>query len=317
MALYKSGCKKRVLLQFKFEVEIMELIMGITHLMITLVYYFVRVKTKKNTTKALVEAVLVFCIPGYGLIFMLIMNIAPDPSEDPSYMYKDFRDERLLLREFNLQEADILPVHDVLLLADAGTKRELLLEVIKRNVLQSNELLFKATRDSDREISHYAVSMVTSKLQTLETAMYELEKELAKYPDDIISLKQYADVIGNYLKIGFLDNNSELMRKKTYAQVLATILSLDQTEKKFFIDKINCEISLQNYDEAEKFCALFLKNFNDHEEPYLQYIKLYYFRREYEKINQYIAKLKATNIKFSNQALNIVRFWDESLEVVR
>lgn len=269
-------------------------------------------KLRENKTKALCEAALVFFIPGFGLLFMVIMNFVKAPSEDPSYVYKEFSDNRMLLREFSVQEANVLPVQDALMLDDNSTKRNLLLEVIKRDVLKNDELLLRATHDEDTEISHYAVSIVTTKIQAMEDNFYELEKKLAVNPDDIPSLKEYADTLRSYLNIGFLDNLSKLKREKEYGDLLAKILSFDTTEKKFFQEKINCEINLLNFDEAQKYCDLFLESFSNHEEPYLQYVKLYHKLKNPQKVREHIARLKATNIKFSKETLDIIRFWDES-----
>lgn len=284
----------------------------IVHFVITAIYFVLIVKIKKNWLTALCESSFVLLIPGFGLIFMIVMNLAKSPSEDPSYVYKDFCDKRMLLREFSLKESDILPIQDALMLEDNTAKRSLLLEVIKRNVLKNDELLFKATRDEDTEISHYAVSVVTNKIQIMGDIFHELGKKLSRHPNDIDVLKEYADTLKGYLKIGFLDKLSKMNHEKDYVDLLAKILSLDKTEKKYFLEKINHEIDLANFDEAQKYCDLFLKSFSNHEEPYLQYIKLYHKLKDLKIMREYIAQLKAADIKISKESLDIIRFWDEN-----
>jgi hypothetical protein len=279
------------------------------HLTLTAVYAFFRLTRKHILAQTVCETAIVLFLPGFGLLFMTVFHLAQDPSRDPSYVYKDFTDDKVLLKEFSLQEADVLPVQDALMLEDNTTKRTLLLDAIKRDVLKNDELLLKAVHDQDTEVSHYAVSIMTTKIQAMEDSFYELGQKLAADPHDLAALKQYADTMSDYLKIGFLDQISQKKFEKEYAGLLARLLAVDQSCEKYFLAKIDCEIGLGHFAEAEKYCGLFMKHYSLREEPYLQYIKLYHHLRDTKKTGEYIKMLKDTNIKFTKNALNMVRFF--------
>ncbi len=93
--------------------------------------------------------------------------------------------------------------------------------------------------------------------ETWHHGCFQLEKKLDKNPASKADWQQYADTMGDYLQIGFLDEKSQKTSEKAYAAILETLLSLDTTEKKYFIAKINCEMKLENYTKAKAFCEIF------------------------------------------------------------
>jgi hypothetical protein len=283
------------------------------HILASFIYFIIR--TRQNSGRAFCEGMIALMFPGFGLAFLLLtlaINSVQSKNEELSYMETDYNNDYIPLQEHENRELTVLPMHDVLLLDDTKTKRELLSDAIKRDVLSNSDALLKAIRDEDSEISHYAVSMVKRKMSDLEAVFYRLSKELKETPDNLTLLKDYADVVDVYLKSSFMDEVSKKKLQQDFAENLERLLSFDKTEKKYFLLKINCEIDLKNYKKAEEFCNLFLVLFSDSEEPHILNIKLSYYLQDRQKIKQAIARLKASETKFSNRAMEIVRFWDGS-----
>ncbi len=283
----------------------------VAHVFLSLSYFFII--SLKNKSQALSEFLIAVTIPGFGLAFLLAVKSARFlrlAGEDPSYMYRQFQNNRPMLGQFAWQETNIIPLEDLLALDDTKTKRAMLGDVIKKNILNNNELLFKAVRDPDSEVSHYAVSVVTNKIEKLESLLFHSEKKLAQAPTDIEALKEYADTMGDYLRMGFLDEISQKKNEKIYVNVLETLLSLDTAESKYFIEKISYEMVLKNYEKAETFCEMFLRHFPDNENPYIMYIKLYWQLKNYHKLQEKIKQLKASPIRLTINALELIRFWD-------
>lgn len=281
------------------------------HVTVCVMYYMIR--AQHNGGQAFCETAIVFFIPGFGLAFLVLLRIFEKlkfADEDPSYIYKNFENDCIPLLEHDQQTDSILPMQDALLLEDTKTKRRLLSDAIKKDVLQNNNILLSAVRDEDSEISHYAVSMVNRKIRDLEAVFYRLHKKLKATPNDVTALKEYVNVVDVYLKSSSLDTVSQVKLQEDYTAILERLLHLDGSEKKYFLMKINCEIELQNYKKAEEFCHLFLQHFPHSEEPHLLSIKLSYYLLDYQKIRQAIQGLKNSEVQFSKEALEIIRFWD-------
>jgi hypothetical protein len=277
----------------------------------SLFYFFVRSRT--NRAQAFTELAIALLIPGFGLIFLLLVGSAKTlrlAGEDPSYMYRDFKAPHTNLGNFTKEEADIIPIQDVLTLEDTKIKRALLGDVIKKDVLINKNVLYNAVKDPDSEVSHYAVSVVTHKIEATEAILFQLEKRLDSAPANAEVLKQYAEVMEVYVKMGFLDAVSQKKNEQAYAYALEKLLSLDTSEKKYFIEKINFELKLDNFREAERFCALFADRFPDDEDSYVMYIKLYHRTDNHGKLKEKIRQLKGSDIRFTYKALETIRFWD-------
>ncbi len=274
---------------------------------------------KKSKSQAISEVAMMLLIPFFGPGFILIIKLAEVfklKQEDPSYMYQEFKNKHLILGDFMQHEANIIPINDALFIDDTNTKRTLLTDAIKQNVLQNNNILLKVVRDSDREVSHYAVSMVTNIIGNLEVILFQLEKKLLEDPKNIECLMKYADAMSEYLQIGFLDPISQKKSEEIYINILENIISLKVTDKRYFIEKINYEIKQENYKKAEFDCRNFMDIFPNDEDPYLMYIKLYGQLNEYQKMQEKLQELKACPIKFTRNALEIIRFWGGEEEYV-
>ncbi len=282
------------------------------HVTVSFIYYLIRARHHRG--QAGCEAAVAFLIPGFGLAFLLLTAIFAKlhfADGDPSYVYRSFENNSLPLLEHDRQADNIIPIQDALLLEDINTKRRLLSAAVKDNVLQNSEVLLNAIRDEDSEISHYAVSMVNRRSRDSGEAFYRLQKRVQQAPDDITVLKQYVNAVDVYLKNNPIDIVSRVKMQRISAAVLERLLGLDRSEKKYFLMKINSEIELKNYQQAQKFCRLFRQSFPHREEPYLVSIKLAYYLLDNLKIRQVIWGLKHSDIQFSKAALDIIRFWDQ------
>ncbi len=286
----------------------------IVHLLTTIIYFVVIKKKTDSNTQAFSESVIVLFMPIAGLLFLLgaKMLMAFDKrSKESVNIYHQYKDDRLVLGEHMQYEDDILPLNDALMIDDSIQKRDLLTDAIKRDVLSNHQVLKKAIKDSDREISHYAVSFVTTKIEKLEADLYRLEKNIQEDSQNVDYLKDYIENMREYLSIGFLDKVSRTRNEKLYMDALTKIINLSPDEKHLFIYKIDHSIAVDEIEKAKQYCALFLEKFPLSEDPYLMFIKLYQKTKESDKLQETIKTLKKSPIKLTATALNTIRFWDQ------
>lgn len=283
----------------------------IIHIAITVGYFFLA--SKKDSCQAFCEAVIVLLLPGVGVAFLIFINtlkLLSEDKQDPAYVYQDFKHRQPTVRRPLKQEADIIPMSEVLKLDDTATKRKILGDVIKRDLLHNREALFDAVQDADSEVSHYAVSVVTHRIAEIESLLFELRQKNRQNPDNPEILRQYAEGLNFYLQLGNLDEVSRVRCEQEYGEVLESLIFLDGKEKRYFIELINCHIKNSNYEQAEYICRVFREKFPLAEEPYLAEIKLNYYLQNYAAISTTINQLKQVNITFTKEALQVVRFWD-------
>lgn len=163
--------------------EIMDwkMLFFVIHIILSVVSVFLLIG-KFNSHK-LAETLIIVLMPFLGLILVIAMRIA-------NFRFKQLGMERkvkehleeLLKQEeeqFTVSEdvllgGDIVPLNDMLYLERVGDKHALLTAAVRQSVLEDMSILKKAIRDEDREVSHYASSMATSVISTMEKSCIPL-----------------------------------------------------------------------------------------------------------------------------------------------
>jgi tetratricopeptide (TPR) repeat protein len=286
------------------------------HLLVSLIYYIlVRAKTGNNT-QSFSEGVIVLVMPVFGVIFLLgvrLSKLCATPGERMTVdVYsKSPGAQRLILGEHEKYEDDVISLNDVLAMDDAQQKRVLLTDAVKQNVLSNKDVLRKAIKDSDREVSHYAVSMVTTMVESIEKKLFDLNKKLEDRPDDEELLTEYVANMDEYLKVCYLDEVSRRSSEEAYNGALERLIEHSPDDPKLYETKIDYELSFGNFDKAELYCRKFAQKYPLLEQPFLSYMKLYQQIRDLNKFRAKMDELKKCPIQLTPRALGIIRFWNE------
>lgn len=288
------------------------LLLMLLHCIVTAAYFILNQPRVRKIQNAC-ETGLVFFIPVFGLVILWLIRLLRrffQPA--PHLSSKKLEHQRSIFADMMRYDEDVIPLSDANLLDNREQKRQLFTEAIKRGVLQNHEILKGAIRDEDREVSHYAVSMVTTKIEQLEMRLFELEEHLKqesaeKYMDN---LRAYIRTLEEYLSLDFLDMATKRKRVREYCAALQELLDASPLEEHAYVERIRYEIWLGLYDEALKTCAAFQKAFPNAEEAYLRFIEVYAKLKDREKLQAKLDELKKSPLKLTIQALQVIRFWD-------
>lgn len=285
------------------------------HLLSVLIVYLV-IRKQGDCIQAATEAALVLLVPVAGLLLVIVTRLCQATfnlkiSIDP---HKLMHSNNVFTNMINYDE-NLISLHDTFLLDDVKIKRKVFLDAVKQNVLENPKILRQATHDSDREIAYYAVSMVSGHIEQLESRLAELEGRLREAPEDLQLVKEYAELLADYLQQDFIDSLTKREKGEVYVQQLDKLLAADSGNIEYLQAKINQEIQLESYQEAEATCSEFQSLYPDREEPYLDFMKLYATMREPEKLQQKLSELKASKAELSIEALKKVRYWGGAAHV--
>lgn len=287
--------------------ELLLMCIGI-HLLLTGAVYLA-VSLKADRLQALTEAGIVFLLPGAGFLVVCITRLLY------SLRFMQSRiDPHKLMNSNNVftnlisYDENVIPLHDTFLVDDVQVKRKVFLDAVKQNVLDNPKVLRMATYDADREIAYYAVSMISGHIEELEGKLAELEAVLRQEaaPEKV---REYAGLLADYLSQDFVDALTKREKGRIYVEVLARLLQEEPDNDGYMQAKINQEILLEDYGEAERDCHAFQQRFPDREEPYLLYMKLYHAMRRPELLQDKLAELKGSRARLSPEALRILRYW--------
>ncbi|MFF5996193.1 hypothetical protein AAGS61_15870 [Lysinibacillus sp. KU-BSD001] len=207
------------------------------------------------------------------------------------------------------RELNVISIEEALIVSDYSTRRRVMIDVLKQDAMQYLDVLKIAVTNEDTETSHYAVTAVIEVKRELSILLQKLSVEFNQDPNNQHVALTYANVIKEYLRSGFLDEQSTKQYQITYTQILQQLIDNDQADEEVFAAKVEMELKLRDTHAAEKTALSFKKHYPLCEKAYLSLMATYYQMRAFEKLAQELQNLKATPITLSNQALTIVRYW--------
>ncbi|UVI31256.1 hypothetical protein [Paenibacillus spongiae] len=209
------------------------------------------------------------------------------------------------------KELNVLSIEEALLVSEHSTRRKVMIDVLKQDAINYLEILQTAVSNEDTETSHYAVSAIMEVKRKLTLSLQELSVQYENNKEDVHVLSAYADVLKGYLRSGFLDDRTLRKYKFIYLGVLERYTGIAENACEAFVDKVDLELELKRYAEAEETCRVFEQRYSHIEEVYLCYLKVYFTIKSAEKLQHTFSKLKKSPLKLSNHALTLVRFWSE------
>lgn len=289
----------------------------IAHIIVSFAYYLMIRRNAKFQVFS--ECLFVLLIPVFGLGFMLAMKLFKryqSGRDEQLDVYHQVKNDRVILGGNMQIGVDTIPLNDALFIEDTREKRALLTNAIKQNVLDNGEILRKALRDPDREVSHYAVSMLTHQIEKTEAQLFYLEKAVQEKPGDVELLIKYRETMKRYLTIDFLDKVSKRQSEERYVALLMMMIDAGIKDQSLYVEAIDFEIKFGRCEKAEKLCRAFAEAFPLAEEQFIAHMSLYWEMKDLAKLQDQMRALKACPIQLTIRSLEIIRFWEQGRKYV-
>ena len=257
-----------------------------------------------------VKIIIISFLPVAGFIvsYTLFKSKNSKPNEN-----KSDTNEELLLHSskgrINVErEINIIPFQDALLLNDHNIKRSMLIDSLRVGI-RSFDLLNKAIKSSDSEISHYAAATIMEIQKKFVKTLQDLMKRLKESPLDYEAMDCYTKTLKKYISNGLMDQETKAQYQRQLSNFLETLLESPLRCKDYFIDKINCDLEIGNYEKAQYFSQQFIEEYPLDEASYLTSIKVFYTIQDPKKITEIINKLRKMPIQLSPKGLKALHFW--------
>ncbi|MDY6349540.1 MAG: hypothetical protein SPL62_03450 [Selenomonas sp.] len=283
----------------------------IVHIVITALWFLLasRFRTRQQ---ACVESVIVLLLPVVGLMMLLAWRLVcrvfhydvhhPEPFEED--------DDDFSLSTMDYQ-ADIVPLSDTYLLGDAHMKRRLFTNAIKQEVVENPEILREAVHDEDREITYYAVSMMTARMGKVADDIDVVEQALAegRVEDRAANLARYADLLEDYLKNGYGDADGRAKKERQLIDTLAELVRLEPDDDDARKQQVRTLIRAKAFDEARAACAAYAAARPETEGPVYLRLMLAAAERDDAGVRTAVKELRALPVRLSPEALTAIRYW--------
>ena len=283
----------------------------IVHIVITALWFLLASRFRPRQ-QACVESVIVLLLPVVGLMMLLAWRLVcrvfhydvhhPEPFEED--------DDDFSLSTMDYQ-ADIVPLSDTYLLGDAHMKRRLFTNAIKQEVVENPEILREAVHDEDREITYYAVSMMTARMGKVADDIDVVEQALAegREEDRAANLARYADLLEDYLKNGYGDADGRAKKERQLIDTLAELVRLEPDDDDARKQQVRTLIRAKAFDEARAACAAYAAARPETEGPVYLRLMLAAAERDDAGVRTAVKELRALPVRLSPEALTAIRYW--------
>ena len=208
------------------------------------------------------------------------------------------------------QEVDVAPMEDALMLADFDKRREVVMNMLKKNAQINSSLINLALHNEDSETAHYAASSILQSKRKLDVSINEVSRVYEKNPSNAVNAIEYVNLLKQYIGQANLDPVSLLMYRHTSIRVLKNIVD-NKLDKKgqSIITLIEFLLAIGDYHEAITYCKKLMKEYPDTEEKYIVLLKCFYLIKDKRQFDQILKNFLASDISFSDETMNIVRLW--------
>lgn len=288
----------------------MIIILFLIHAVISWGYFFFTSR-RGFLGRCLCETLVIFLMPGFGLVLVTAFLLAEryvKKAPRTSFGFEDLeRDYSIVLEN---QTTALLPLNEALLLEDQRKRRKLVRAAMCRTPAEKLDDLQAAFQDTDPATAAYAAAVLSELKRKQDQELRQLEEELELDPQNPLLMRKYSDTLAGYLQNRLLDIYERFALEEKFTVVLGRMLSGEHSEKDDYVRKINVEIDRIKYIKAEEYCREFIERYPGEEEPYLMYIKLYYHKKEYDRLLEKVRELQEAEINLSGKALEIVKYWD-------
>ncbi|TFE01716.1 hypothetical protein [Jeotgalibacillus salarius] len=270
---------------------------------------FLIFKSKKNR---LLKVAAVFFLPLIGWFVLYALLKSTDESKKYSFEDNEATEDNLSSTFMTVnvkEEVNVIPIQDALLLNDNHTKRKMLIHSLKENTMSNMQVLQKALENEDSETSHYAASAIVEMKRKRLNHIREIEEALSRRTDSAL-LAEHANAIQLYMDSGFLDDTAEQKYREKLTHTLSLLIESNEALPEHYKMKVEAELSLRRFREAQNASGLFLKQYPLEETAYLTSLKVYYASNDYFGIKQTLKEIRKNRVFLTTEGANAIRFWN-------
>lgn len=289
----------------------------IYHIIFSVIIFIIFFCIKSFRKKAFFIFLITFLIPIIGFIYILSNIVLKDFIKSSKnildsydeYINKYNNPKKIIHAIDFKKEINLVATSEAMDLNKDSIKRELIIDVLKGDYFEHIKVLKKALKNEDTETSHYAAAGITQIKKYFEEELITKRNNYLE-KKDVDSLIEYLELVKSYIKSELLDEINHEKFNAIYSNLLEELLYEHIENPEFYIEKINIELSYNNFKKAKKYCIQFSAYFPNDERPYIMFMKLYYVITDYENFNNVLGNLmENSNVTLSNEGLNKVRFW--------
>ncbi len=217
---------------------------------------------------------------------------------------------RLMNRAYNSENDEItIPLEEALIMNDTALRRELMLNILRKNPEEYFNVLKKAQVSDDVEVAHYATSTMMGILTEYELQLRDCKNEFNNNSNNKKNTHKYIKTLLKYI-------NSDLIQGKALENKRLELDNVLNSTKNCFTDKkyaymnIVNKIKLKQYDIAIRLIDDAKKKWQDDEKLYMLELKCIREGKGKKSIKDILKEVKENEVYLSKEGKEWYSFWN-------
>lgn len=285
----------------------------ILHAILCVVAYVLMRMSVLKCTRAVMP--IVCLIPVWGFAAMVILELrARDDKKNrvevgiEKLKVNDAVHKSLLLEESAVEDR-VVPLEEALLINDAATRRQLMMEVLYADPEDYVEQLKTARMNEDTEVVHYAVTALTELQKEYELQFQELERQRKEDPENEEVTERYLDVLKRYLESGIAEGNERKIKLTIYSSLLEEQIRRYPEELDLREEKARADLDTGAYAATKREIRQILDHWNRSETGYLLMLQYYSAVWDRRGIDGVLEEIQRKNIHLTPRGRRMTGFW--------
>lgn len=254
-------------------------------------------------------------IPFFGAALLLLTSWSDThghtgiKNKDLESMRKDTVPEKST-PDIEEEDADALPLEDALILNDAKTRRNAMLDVLLQGSSNMSQVLREAKENEDVEVVHYATTALSELSKDYDLRLQRLSKEHEEHPEKKDVLDMYIDTLDAFLRNELAEGEILRIQRTRYVGLLKERIRMELR-----IEDVHALVrSLmysKEYDEAARWLERMEKHWPEKEETKELRLRYYYELRMSMEFRACLEKLKKSERYISHEFREKLQFWED------
>ncbi|MDD3339442.1 MAG: hypothetical protein PHS82_11360 [Lachnospiraceae bacterium] len=221
--------------------------------------------------------------------------------------YNDRRHQNLLSMD-EISDEEVVPAEEAFRINESKMRRELILDLLKKDPKQYIGLLQEARMNDDVDVVHYAATAIMELNNEYDIRIQEMEHLYANDQEDQEVLEAYIELLHEYLEHKLIEGQRLQMIRNQYSQLLQKKIAAGGTREdyRWLIDN---ELQMEHYEEAYEAIQQMKTRWPGNEEPWLLLITYYAKQKKGKDIRQVIRQMQEQDIYLSSNGKEVVEFW--------
>jgi hypothetical protein len=271
------------------------------------------IRIKDATPLAALPIVIV--VPVFGFLYAVIARYSKPKNLDLFDLNTPYEISEISkhIAEDRMSGLTVIPFEESLVVNEASTRHEMILEVIRKNSIENVPLLSGARKSTDTEIAHYASATLMKLQSTFEKKIRKALIKLSENPEDLFAINRAIDSLKTYIDSKLLRGYMINEQRYTLKKILAKKIILMPESKSSYIYAAQNAIAMEDYEYAEEIIERFCNLFDADERGVFLRLERYLAMGDTDGYKLSVSELKDEKITLTARGRELLRFLEADI----